>query len=354
MSLGGFIGFAGSAFSSTQFVSNLGSDAIKLGASAGLNYLIRGGQLKFTPPKGYENVLVYVAKRTLMQNMFARINNLYPAYVRQLENANTKLAYEINQGIWKQIVIDSNAVTENSLMNGKNDAKVQYMGKPAPEGLVIWVEDPSGIVKDIDIQTYWDKIRGLSSEQASEAKNMTKTILRVAAYEDKVFFDLGALVNAQSANNVVLTQVQGRSYSRKELISGGDVNFNVSGVIASNYPDVYPHKEVSQFVTLMQHPGVLRVSNLMFKQFNVSQIVIKDFKLSPVKGCKNVQPYSFSCVGVEPDEEVAVIKDTVYKYNTSVAQMKKKGWAAKLLEQVAKSAADQALQLTEKLTADSI
>lgn len=354
MSLGGFIGFAGSAFSSPQFISNLGSDAIKFGTAAGLNYLVRGGKLKFTPPKGYDNVLVYVAKRTLMQNLFARINNLYPAYVRQLERTNAKLAYETNQGIWKQIVIDTNVVTENNLMNGKNDAKVQYMGVPAPEGLVIWVEDPSGVVKNIDIQTYWDKIRGLSSEQASASKSIAKTTLRVAAHEDRVFYDLGALVNAQSANNVVLTQVQGRSYSRKELISGGDVNFNVSGVIASNYPDVYPHKEVSQFVTLMQYPGVLRVSNLMFKQFNVSQIIIKDFKLSPVKGCKNIQPYSFSCVGVEPDEAVEVVKDTVYKYNASVAQMKKKGWAAKLLEQVAKSAADQALQLTEQLTAESI
>ena len=83
----------------------------------------------------------------------------------------------------------------------------------------------------------------MSNEAAASSSLNTATEVKVPG--DPVFLDLGAIVQVQSSNNLVLTKVQGRDYSRKELISGGDINFTVTGKIVSNYPDVYPYAEVS-------------------------------------------------------------------------------------------------------------
>ena len=71
----------------------------------------------------------------------------------------------------------------------------------------------------------------------------------------------------------------------------------------------------------MQHNGVISVNNILFDQLNVSQILIQDFQLdTPVY--QNIQPYSFTCVAVEPDEQ-SIIDDTIdiinYQLNTSGA-----------------------------------
>ena len=138
------------------------------------------------------------------------------------------------------------------------------------------------------------------------------------------------------------------------MISGGDINFTVTGKIVSNYPDVYPYAEVSKFITLMQHKGVIQVFNLMFQPFNVTQILIKDFNMGQNEGFKNVQPYSFTCVAVEPDDAVNVVQDTINGTNLEISQMKKQGWAKVLLDKVKASAANQAAQMIESLTSNTI
>ena len=344
------MGFISSVFSPTQFVRS----GAELGINAAFRYVSRSaGQLKFVSPRGYDSVIVYAAKRTMMQLAFAKINDLYPAYIRQLDQTRSEVAYAKNQGLRMQQIIGGTSFADMS-SSDKSKTYISYMGKPAPEALLLWVSNDSKAYTKMTLKTYWDKIKGLSHEEAANAKTIADTQIEVAADEDKVFWDLGPIVQVQSSNNVVLTKVQGRDYSRKELISGGDVNFTVTGKIVSNYPDVYPYDLVSKFITLMQHKGVINVSNLMFQQFNVTQILIKDFQMGQNEGFKNVQPYSFTCVGVEPDEAVKVVKDTIQATNLNIAKMKKKGWATQLLEQVKASAANQAAQMIEQLTSKTI
>ncbi|MCD8080129.1 MAG: DUF6046 domain-containing protein [Bacteroides sp.] len=52
------------------------------------------------------------------------------------------------------------------------------------------------------------------------------------------FVDLQPQVKVTTKNNVVLTQVQGRDYTRKELVSGGDFEISINGLITSRYSDV--------------------------------------------------------------------------------------------------------------------
>lgn len=117
------------------------------------------------------------------------------------------------------------------------------------------------------------------------------------------FIDLQPEVQVSSKNNVVLTVVQGRDYSRKEFISAGDFEISISGKITSKYPDIYPEAEVSKFLKLMQYKGVINCDNTILRQFKISQIIIQSYNFSS-SDCRNIQPYTISCVAVEPSEAI--------------------------------------------------
>ncbi len=330
---------------------NLVSAATRYGFNAANG---RDGELIFrSPGYGSKDLIVYAAKRTLMQETFARINNLYPNAVKAYDTTRAKSAYEINQGSTKQTIIQNGREVDEKNSQG---VTLKYKGKPFNEGLLLWIKGSSNTSVDISVNTYWDKVKGLSNADKNITnESFASTIIKVPTDDkDKVFLDLGASVQIQSSNNVVLTKVVGRDWSRKEFVSGGDANFTVTGKIVSNYPDVYPYAEVSKFVTLMQHKGILQVYNLLFQQLNVTQILIKDFQMGQNEGFKNVQPYSFTCVGVEPDEEVKVAEDTINETNLQINSTKKKGWGKVVLDKLKETAANQAATMLEQLTANMI
>lgn len=117
------------------------------------------------------------------------------------------------------------------------------------------------------------------------------------------FVDLQPQVQVSSRNNIILTNVQGRDYSRKEFVSGGDLEISISGKITSKYPDVYPEAEISRFLKLMQYKGVINCDNTLLRQFRVSQLIVQSYAFSP-PDCRNVQSYTLNCVAVEPSEAI--------------------------------------------------
>lgn len=141
------------------------------------------------------------------------------------------------------------------------------------------------------------------------------------------FADVTPQVSLSSGNNVVLTKVTGRDFSRKEIIAGDDLTFNVSGEIAShNMPTSdddgetyiqYPEDEVRKFIQIMQHTGIIKVNHFLFSQCNVDRIIIKDWSLDHPT-YKNIQPYRFTCVAVEPDEDVMVGEDTIQQLDETI------------------------------------
>jgi hypothetical protein len=122
-------------------------------------------------------------------------------------------------------------------------------------------------------------------------------------YGPVTFVDLQPQVQVSSKNNIVLTTVQGRDYTRKEFVSGGDLEISISGKITGKYPDVYPEAEVSKFLKLMQYKGVLSCDNTILRQFNIEKLIVQSYTFSP-SDCRNIQPYTLSCVAVEPSEAI--------------------------------------------------
>lgn len=136
------------------------------------------------------------------------------------------------------------------------------------------------------------------------------------------FVDLQPAVQVSSKNNIVLTTVQGRDYSRKEYVSGGDYEISVSGKITSKYPDVYPEAEVSKFLKLMQYKGVLECDNTILRQFRIDKLIVLSYSFPP-GDCRNVQNYTLSCVAVEPSESVELKLAQEEKVDTAIRHTNK-------------------------------
>lgn len=139
----------------------------------------------------------------------------------------------------------------------------------------------------------------------------SEEILENIQSDHLVWYDTTALVNLSSDKDLILTRVTGRDYSRKELISNGDLNFSVSGHITSNMPDIYPSAEVQKFRQIMQYKGIVEINNEFLDQWGVKKIVIKSFNLPSNEGNKAIQDYSFEAVGIQPDVEANVTEDTI-------------------------------------------
>ncbi|WP_296946789.1 DUF6046 domain-containing protein [uncultured Dysgonomonas sp.] len=155
----------------------------------------------------------------------------------------------------------------------------------------------------------------------SSSKKSFKDTFNTSIDIDKIeFVDLHARVNITSKNNIIQTVVQGRDYSRKQFISGGDIEITVTGKIASKYPDIYPEEEVSKLIKLLQYKGVIKCSHTVLNQFNISQIIILSYSIPTSDMARNIQDYSFSCVAVEPDMPVELKLGSQEQAEVAIAQ----------------------------------
>lgn len=189
-------------------------------------------------------------------------------------------------------------------INGGEHAVIcrDYMGYFCTDGLMLKTPSKKPIKYDMHTQP----------ERTEEANKISLTEDGVYSAKYLVWSDCTALVSINSDRNLILTKVAGRDYSRKELVSNGDINFSVSGHILSGIAEVYPEEKVKKFIQTMRYKGIVEVNNIILDQFNISKIVIKDFSLSPVEGDKSRQDYTFNAVGIQPDSEVQVDEDTLY------------------------------------------
>lgn len=165
-----------------------------------------------------------------------------------------------------------------------------------------------------DYKNAVDKQTVEGSKQGTIIAGNTKTENKEETIESDhlVWYDTTALININSDKNIITTRVQGRDYSRKELISNGDIKFQVSGQITSRIPDVYPTQEVKKFLNMMQHKGIIKINNQLLDQFGITHIVITDFSLSSKEGYKAVQQYTFSAIGLQPETELVInTEDTI-------------------------------------------
>ena len=141
--------------------------------------------------------------------------------------------------------------------------------------------------------------------------------------KEVTFIDGHAMVRLSRKKNIILTQVQGRDLTRKEYISAGDYELQVSGKIVSPYPDVYPIEDVIKFRKLMEHTDLLGCTSTILNAFNIYNILVTNFDLSQKEGFANVQNYSFSAVFELSSDELIEEERNFDAINKAKAELQK-------------------------------
>lgn len=253
----------------------------------------------------YKSVLVHVARLAVIQTVEGELKKILPRFKKHIADVERKKILEQQKKDVAEL-IKNREIPEKKwgtiMAEGGHEVIAQdKYGNMVKESLIIYFDDtePHEVKESTDL-----RIDGKLT--------MNPTI----TYSTKTLFhiDLAPQVSQSSTKNIVMTQVQGRDYTRKELVSGGDLTFTVRGNIVSNEPYTYPDNLVKKFIKIMQYNGIINVNNMIFEQFGISKIIVKDFNLE-TPTYKNIQPYSFTCVAVEPNDAIQIGKDTISVLN---------------------------------------
>ncbi len=301
--------------------------------SSATNWRIRQdkSELVFKNPR-YKSVVVFAAKQLLMSQLEGNLNQLIPKFKKALES-------KARDEMLAQQEANQKVLIANQEANAADWGVVHAEG-----GHDIHARDKYGTLVPEALMVYYDAEESHKVTDEYEAKNKNKEL---KPYDTKTVchIDLSPQVSMNSSKNIVMTQVQGRDYTRKELVSGGDLQFSINGNIVSNERGVYPTEAVKKFVQIMEYNGILNVNFMMFQPFNVTRIIVKDYSLSQ-QTYKNVQPYSFNCVAIEPDEDVKVSADTISVINKELSESPMDAWYSVILDnKIAQSIANTATSM---------
>lgn len=125
--------------------------------------------------------------------------------------------------------------------------------------------------RDEKVKFYWGNVCYDALMLSIPVANKIKVSVAEADFmsDHLVWYDTTALISLSSDKNLILTRVTCRDYSRKELVSNGDLNFSISGHITSGIPDIYPSAEVQKFRQVMQYKGIIEVNNEFLDQWGI-------------------------------------------------------------------------------------
>lgn len=283
--------------------------------------------VQYRKHRTYKSKLIQEASRIAIATAMNEINQLYPKYLKDLQKKKRAVT-EASQRENLSKLIENQKVLANAgygtvdAGNGHSLFATDKYGNLVPTALMLHYTGE----EDIDSGQYYSEPLSIDAKKGTRTRKHAddvdsgdaKAKKLSATFKTKVVchIDLVPQVSISSSKNLILTPVQGRDFTRKELVSGGDIQFSISGEIASDQSGVYPTMAVQKFLKVMQYGGVLTIKHFMFNQMGITRVIIKDFNLGTPE-YMNIQPYSFSCVAVEPDEEIQV-KDTIQAIDTDL------------------------------------
>lgn len=317
-----------------------GGRAIDAASSIRYRYSERpDGTMKYVSKAAYKFAMAHWLKREVIALAASEINQLFPRYQRSLEKKLRKVVQDqqATQHDWiiqnAQSIVNNDGYIEIDTKQGKKKiGATDAWGRVVPEALILKYKLPDNEFIHVTNTTVGTDVdRATINNEEYDSQHI-------------FFFDVCPQISVQSGKNIIQTQVQGRDFSRKEMVSGGDLTFTVTGSIVSHlaaldvkYKDrtesvvKYPENDVKKFIQIMQHQGIIDVNHYLFRQFNVTRIIIKDFSLEQAE-FKNIQPYRFTCVAVEPDEDVIVKQDTIDQLNREIIASPMSKWYKFILD----------------------
>lgn len=110
------------------------------------------------------------------------------------------------------------------------------------------------------------------------------------------------LVGISNSKNVVTTPISGRNGTIKEYINRGDYQINISGMIMSNIDNVFPVDRVRKFIRICEKEEAISFSNAFANHYNITSVVVIDYKLAEKQAVRNGVPFSLSLISDDPIE----------------------------------------------------
>ena len=276
--------------------------------------LANGGRdtnCKFYYNNGAGGSLLQVATRSVVKGLVSELKNETANQFNALLNGKRKR--DTIGSSWVKSELDKQEIEANTYGMMQVDGGTIYAlddwGGKSPEALMLGIDLEEDITITQKFPVYRTNLvnakKGLYAEQEPE------TITNSVTTNTLVWYDTTALITINSDKNLVVTKVAGRDYSRKELVSNGDIKFTVSGQITSGKPDIYPVEEMRKFYKVMQYKGIVKVNNMVLDALGITHIVIENFNVSSKEGYKALQNYTFSAIGLQPESNIEISEDTI-------------------------------------------
>lgn len=311
------------------------------------------GDVKFVSKAASKSVIARVAQQTILQMAEAEINKFYPRFKREMEKKMRNSVLKQTEGNDYHVLFrDGRDTTDRhgqyKTPEGDLVFAMDYFNRKVPEALImsyagkesITYTFPTAVIADYYEKNEKNKYETLLNFRDSYTHHKEYDILkngespsksREVVTKDIIHIDVNPQISFSTDKNLILTQVQGRDFTRKELISNGDFNFSVKGSVVSHQPGVYPTEAVKRLTKIAQYKGVVDVRHYIFDQFNVKQVIIKDFSLD-AQEYLNIQPYSFTCVAIETDDLKLKTEDTIGKINEDLQLSPINSWYKYVLD----------------------
>ncbi len=110
------------------------------------------------------------------------------------------------------------------------------------------------------------------------------------------------LFEVTQKRNVVATPVQGLDNSFKELISNGDYEILIKGVLVDINPQRFPFDDMNTLIRLCSTGGELDCTSDFLSIFNIYHLVPTYPKFQQRLGAQNFQPFEITCLSDNPIE----------------------------------------------------
>lgn len=183
--------------------------------------------------------------------------------------AQNSIIQTLNNGV-------SNVIRYNILGKPKNEVEIIKSGEADTEDYAPYYNYFNHPVTDyLVLEGGEGDIKGMESEQ---------------------FVDYHAVMKVSQKKNILLTVVQGRDKTRKEMISGGDYMVNVVGRVVSESKDKYPAVKVKKLIEILNKKEVIPCNSPFLEMFGITGLLVLDYDFPQTAGFHNVQEYSFSAV----------------------------------------------------------
>lgn len=108
---------------------------------------------------------------------------------------------------------------------------------------------------------------------------------------------LTCLIEVTQNRHIVTTPIQGRNGTIKEYISDDDYNITITGLLSSNYQDIFPQEELDKLLQFCGIPSNFKVTSpLLNNYFGVTNIVVSTYTFNEVEGDRSNISFQISAL----------------------------------------------------------